>query len=159
MASTTDDDEDDNSSISSGTDEFAYKTATAAYYQFNALMGRQQDSSEELTDDFILADTEDDTDGSVDLELGQADYWKCVKCNNKQNNPLYRYCEKCYQVRNSFFKSILLFLKSTTKHVQTCSVSSYIFFSLRYTRVTSHHIAFYSFSLVFHVLCVIFKFV
>lgn len=103
VASTTDDDEDDNSSISSGTDEFAYKTATAAYYQFNALMGRQQDSSEELTDDFILADTEDDTDGSVDLELGQADYWKCVKCNNKQNNPLYRYCEKCYQVRNSFF--------------------------------------------------------
>ena len=50
------------------------------------------------SDEFILADTEDDTDGSVDLELGQADYWKCVKCNNRQNNPLYRYCEKCYQV-------------------------------------------------------------
>jgi hypothetical protein len=49
-------------------------------------------------DEFILADTEDDSDGSIDLELGQADYWKCVKCNNKQNNPLYRYCEKCYQV-------------------------------------------------------------
>lgn len=106
------DEEDDNSSISSGTDEFAYKTATAAYYQFNALMGRQE-TSDELTDDFILADTEDDTDGSVDLELGQADYWKCVKCNNKQNNPLYRYCEKCYQVSYKNYQATeYKFLKS-----------------------------------------------
>ena len=34
-----------------------------------------------------------------DPELKPADYWKCVKCKNSQNNPLYRYCEKCYQVR------------------------------------------------------------
>lgn len=97
VASTTAD--DDTSSISSGTDEFALKAATAAYYEFNALMNQHNEVSDhELSDDFILADTEDDTDGSIDLELGQADYWKCVKCNNKQNNPLYRYCEKCYQV-------------------------------------------------------------
>lgn len=107
MPSTTADDDDDNSSISSGTDEFAYKAATAAYYQFNALMNRHHDLSDENSDDFILADTEDDTDGSIDLELGQADYWKCIKCNNKQNNPLYRFCEKCYQVSDFIFYFLL----------------------------------------------------
>lgn len=102
VASTTDGD-DSGSSASSGTDEFAYEAATAAYYEFNALMNRNQDMSDAESDDFILADTEDDTDGSCDLELGQADYWKCIKCNNKQNNPLYRFCEKCYQVSFKFY--------------------------------------------------------
>lgn len=51
------------------------------------------------TGDDALQDesAEDSTD--EDPELRPADYWKCVKCNNSQNNPLYRYCEKCYQVR------------------------------------------------------------
>lgn len=53
------------------------------------------------SDECILADTEEDSDGSADRELEPADYWKCVKCNNLQNNPLYRYCERCYQVRQS----------------------------------------------------------
>ena len=97
VASSTDD--ESGSSASSGTDEFVYKAAVPAYYEFNALMNRNQEETDiEESDEFILADTEEDTDGSFDLELGQADYWKCVKCNNKQNNPLYRYCEKCYQV-------------------------------------------------------------
>lgn len=55
--------------------------------------------SDDDDSDFIFADTGEDSDGSIDLELGQADYWKCVKCNNKQNNPRFRYCERCYQVR------------------------------------------------------------
>lgn len=59
-------------------------------------------SSRHLSDDddsdFIFADTGEDSDGSIDLELGQADYWKCVKCNNHQNNPRFRYCERCFQV-------------------------------------------------------------
>lgn len=108
VASTTDDDDDSVTSASSGTDEFAYEAATAAYYEFNALINRNQDMSDEDSDEFILADTEDDTEGSCDLELGQADYWKCVKCNNKQNNPLYRYCEKCYQV--SFKKKFTIII-------------------------------------------------
>lgn len=54
------------------------------------------------SDEFFLADTEEESDGSVDLELGQADYWKCVKCNNQQNNPMYRYCERCFQVGQKF---------------------------------------------------------
>lgn len=78
--------------------EFAIEAATTAFYEFNALVNGQLLLEEDDDDEFIFADTEDDSDGSVDLELGQADYWKCVKCNNKQNNPLYRYCEKCYQV-------------------------------------------------------------
>lgn len=45
----------------------------------------------------IFADTEE-SDAPTDPELGRADYWTCVKCKNRQNNPMYRYCEKCYQV-------------------------------------------------------------
>ncbi|XP_070492764.1 dentin sialophosphoprotein-like [Chironomus tepperi] len=102
VASSSDEDNSDNSSISSGTDEFTLEAATTAFYEFNALVNGQLLDDDD-SDEFILADTEDDTDGSIDLELGQADYWKCVKCNNRQNNPLYRYCEKCYQVRKSLF--------------------------------------------------------
>jgi hypothetical protein len=54
--------------------------------------------SDDDSDEFILADTGEDSDGTIDLELGPSDYWKCIKCNNKQNNPLYRFCERCYQV-------------------------------------------------------------
>lgn len=49
----------------------------------------------------ILADSED-SDEATDPELGPADYWQCVKCKNMKNNPLYRYCEKCYQVGETF---------------------------------------------------------
>lgn len=45
------------------------------------------------------ADTEA-SDGPTDPELGPADYWTCIKCKNKKNNPMYRFCEKCYQVNN-----------------------------------------------------------
>lgn len=67
--------------------------------EYDAIMNKNY---EEDDDEFILADTEE-SDGSCDLELSQHDYWKCVKCNNKQNNPLYRYCERCYQVSCHFF--------------------------------------------------------
>lgn len=54
-------------------------------------------SSSDMNDLCFLADTEE-SDGPMDVELGRADYWTCVKCKNRQNNPMYRYCEKCYQV-------------------------------------------------------------
>lgn len=66
-------------------------------------------------DEYIQADTEDsllDSD-SADPELGRADYWECVKCKNKQNNPLYRYCERCYQVGVSF---IFLYISNLKPH-------------------------------------------
>lgn len=54
--------------------------------------------------DWLLADFEESDQESIsDPELGPADYWKCVKCKNDQNNPMYRYCERCYQVGCSFY--------------------------------------------------------
>lgn len=51
-----------------------------------------------------FADTEEsDTDNCIDYELNPADYWYCVKCKNRQNNPMFRYCEKCYQIRKTHF--------------------------------------------------------
>lgn len=48
----------------------------------------------------ILADDADteESDAPTDPELGRADYWTCIKCKNQKNNPMYRFCEKCYQV-------------------------------------------------------------
>lgn len=48
----------------------------------------------------ILADDADteESDAPTDPELGPADYWTCIKCKNQKNNPMYRFCEKCYQV-------------------------------------------------------------
>uniref|UniRef100_A0A336M176 CSON009607 protein n=1 Tax=Culicoides sonorensis TaxID=179676 RepID=A0A336M176_CULSO len=96
---TTSEDEDslDNASFcteSTGSDSL--------YLQSLAVQALYETSTD---DDYIQADTEDsqlDSD-SADPELGKADYWECVKCKNKQNNPLYRYCERCYQVRKSHF--------------------------------------------------------
>lgn len=51
----------------------------------------------------IYADIEDSAEPDGDPELGRADYWECVKCKNKQNNPMYRFCEKCYQVGEIFW--------------------------------------------------------
>lgn len=63
-------------------------------------------------DEYIQADTEDSDVN--DPELGRADYWECVKCKNKQNNPLYRYCERCYQVGVVY----LYIYKSYLNHIQ-----------------------------------------
>ena len=73
------------------------EAAAAACLEFRALINGDHISDDD-DDEFILADTEEDSDGSIDPEIGQADYWHCVKCKHRKNNPLYRYCEKCYQV-------------------------------------------------------------
>lgn len=60
-------------------------------------------SSSSDSDDFEIfaqdADTEE-SDAPTDPELGRSDYWECIKCKNTKNNPMYRFCEKCYQVNN-----------------------------------------------------------
>lgn len=59
------------------------------------------------------ADTEE-SDAPTDPELGRADYWTCIKCKNQKNNPMYRFCEKCYQVslvRKQMLYSIDLLFK------------------------------------------------
>lgn len=80
------------------------------------------------SDDFEIfaqdADTEE-SDAPTDPELGRADYWTCIKCKNQKNNPMYRYCERCYQVNNLIptestitiinFKSSSIFLTNLTE--------------------------------------------
>ncbi|XP_055681174.1 E3 ubiquitin-protein ligase Mdm2-like [Lutzomyia longipalpis] len=61
------------------------------------------DDSSSGSDFAIFADTEASEGSATDPELRRADYWECVKCKNKQNNPLYRYCERCYQIRKNHF--------------------------------------------------------
>lgn len=55
------------------------------------------------------ADTEE-SDAPTDPELGRADYWTCIKCKNQKNNPMYRFCEKCYQV-NKFIHTESFFAR------------------------------------------------
>jgi uncharacterized protein YaeQ len=75
------------------------EAATQAYFEFTDMLASNRPISDDDEDEFIFADTEEDSDGSVDLELGQADYWRCIKCHNQSNDPKFRYCERCYQVR------------------------------------------------------------
>ncbi|XP_044006704.1 E3 ubiquitin-protein ligase Mdm2-like isoform X2 [Aphidius gifuensis] len=53
--------------------------------------------------DTEYADNSDDSRTSYDSEISHTDYWKCIQCNATQNNPLFRYCEKCYKLRKSYF--------------------------------------------------------
>lgn len=87
VASATESEDDYSDGSSSGTDDYVL----AAFAQAVA-------DNSSATEFAILADTEESDDQSYDSDFAPADYWKCVKCNNKQNNPMYRYCEKCYQV-------------------------------------------------------------
>lgn len=48
--------------------------------------------------DVGLADDSDDSRTSRDSEISLADYWTCFQCNTSNNNPKFRYCDKCYTV-------------------------------------------------------------
>lgn len=78
---------------SSGTDDFIL-----------AAVARAICNTSKCSSDF--ADTEEESseaDSTYDSEFSLADYWVCVKCKNKKNNPMFRYCEKCYQIRKTHF--------------------------------------------------------
>ncbi len=90
------------------------ETAKRAFYYFNEMNSDEDDDSE-----YLLADTEASDDDSIDVEIGFADYWECVKCKNKQNNPLYRYCEKCYQVSKVLDKRLSENFNLSTKSTET----------------------------------------
>lgn len=78
----------------------------------HALFDSSSSSSSSDSDFEILAqdaDTEE-SDGPADPELGRADYWTCIKCKNQKNNPMYRFCEKCYQVKKKTITSIHLII-------------------------------------------------
>ncbi|XP_055302389.1 E3 ubiquitin-protein ligase Mdm2-like [Sitodiplosis mosellana] len=79
---------------SSGTDDMVEVVAKALFASSS-----DSDDIEIFAQD---ADTEE-SDAPTDPELGRADYWTCIKCKNRKNNPMYRYCEKCYQIRKNHF--------------------------------------------------------
>lgn len=61
--------------------------------------------------DLVFADSEQTESNGSDSEIDLHDYWYCAQCLAANNNPLYRYCEKCFKVRVwdrncSFFKTI-----------------------------------------------------
>lgn len=58
-----------------------------------------------VSDDIQFADSEctDSYTYESDSEFDLCDYWHCAQCGAENNNPLYRYCEKCFQIRKSFF--------------------------------------------------------
>lgn len=41
---------------------------------------------------------DEESDAPTTPDLRPAEYSICIKCKNPQNNPMYRFCEKCYQV-------------------------------------------------------------
>lgn len=110
------------SSSSSGAEDII-KIAAMAQAMYNE---SNEDSSNQDSEFSILADTEYSESPSDDPELGRADYWKCVKCNNQQNNPMYRYCEKCYQVRKNLFPPRPKKNRKTRSALKSSSTSSII---------------------------------
>ncbi|XP_055911111.1 E3 ubiquitin-protein ligase Mdm2-like isoform X2 [Eupeodes corollae] len=109
---------------SSGTDDFIL-----------AAVARAICNTSKCSSDF--ADTEEDSMDSYstyDSEFSLADYWKCVKCKNKQNNPMFRYCEKCYQIRKTHFPPRPRLRKSRTALKQQ---RSSIYSSLKRSVTTS----------------------
>ncbi|XP_013166069.1 PREDICTED: E3 ubiquitin-protein ligase Mdm2-like [Papilio xuthus] len=53
--------------------------------------------------DLVFADSEQTESNGSDSEIDLHDYWYCAQCLARNNNPLYRYCEKCFKVRKNFF--------------------------------------------------------
>lgn len=90
----------------------------------HALFGASSSSNSD-SDFEILADDADteESDGPTDPELSRSDYWTCIKCKNQKNNPMYRFCEKCYQVKekrnSSTHSSNLLYYKTHNFNPQT----------------------------------------
>lgn len=86
--------------------------AAVAHAIFESTSSSDSDQFEIFAAD---ADTEESDGGPADPELHCADYWTCIKCKNQKNNPMYRFCEKCYQVRHfdnlliCFFSIIIIY--------------------------------------------------
>lgn len=50
-----------------------------------------------------VTDGEDSDSSSDETSFGRTDFSTCVQCRGENDNPLYRYCEKCFQDRKKFF--------------------------------------------------------
>lgn len=45
-----------------------------------------------------VTDVEDSDSSTDETSFGRTDFSTCVQCKGENHNPLYRYCEKCFQV-------------------------------------------------------------
>ncbi|XP_045468428.1 uncharacterized protein LOC123676533 [Harmonia axyridis] len=97
--------------------EIEYEVDSASGSDSNSLLDTSGDSDVER-DMFLAAaaaicdstfeqwvtDVEDsDNTSSEDTSFNRTDFWTCVKCKSQKNNPLFCYCEKCFQDRKTLF--------------------------------------------------------
>nr|CAD7569437.1 unnamed protein product [Timema californicum] len=89
-----------------GQNQVEYEVVTASEDGIPEISSESDDASERcvmatatiIQNNSDLADTSGDDDTpSGDPELSLADYWTCCMCKTKKNNPMYRYCEKCFR--------------------------------------------------------------
>lgn len=51
-----------------------------------------------------LTDGEDSDNSSLaEIQIQRTNYDACMQCKLRNDNPLFRYCKKCFQVRKTFF--------------------------------------------------------
>lgn len=50
--------------------------------------------------DVFITDAEESDNSQCDDNTSSAllDFWTCIQCKRQNNNPQYRFCDKCYQV-------------------------------------------------------------
>lgn len=56
-----------------------------------------------------LTDGEESDNSSVsvfDAEPNHTGFGTCIQCKSKNNNPMFRYCQKCFQVSFCYFRHI-----------------------------------------------------
>ncbi|XP_058804901.1 E3 ubiquitin-protein ligase Mdm2-like [Phymastichus coffea] len=49
------------------------------------------------------ADDSDDSRSSMDSEVKKSFFRTCVQCKGQNHNPLFQFCDKCYQLRKSYY--------------------------------------------------------
>lgn len=96
--------------------EIEYEVDSYSEHDSNSLVDSSDDT--EVKRDMMLAavaicDTtfenwvtdceESDNSSTEDYSFTRTDFWTCIKCKSMKKDPLYRFCEKCFQDRKTFF--------------------------------------------------------
>ncbi|KAF2904831.1 hypothetical protein ILUMI_01337 [Ignelater luminosus] len=80
---------------SSGTDDCVMAAASAAIAAVIC-----DNSLEWLTDG---EESDNSSASAFDAELNHTGFGTCIQCKSKNNNPMFRYCQKCFQERKNLF--------------------------------------------------------
>lgn len=81
-----------------------------------------------------LADDSDVSRYSIDSEIRRADFRNCVQCKKPNDDPLFRYCESCYQVEYLFVQQKCIESKGACFTIEPCE---YFIFCIIYGRQKS----------------------